>query len=145
MRSGAISSTNAAWTYGQLHCMNSFRCSSLVNLFDHYRRSSGRNMGTQGFLLELLLTGFFAIACTRARTASTAGNPMKFGDLLSFRGRIERLQRSRWQWCSIVVLLIIARLQWGLPMFVEITFAALLALFLAIPSNGDRKEAMIRR
>jgi len=102
-------------------------------------------MGTQGFLLELLLTGFFAIACMRARTAPVGDGPMRFGDLLSFRGRLERLRRSRWQWCSIVLLLIIARLQWGLPVFVEITFAALLVLFLAIPSHGDRGEAAIRR
>lgn len=102
-------------------------------------------MGTQGFLLELLLTGFFAIACMRARAVPIDEAPLRFGNLLSFRGRIERLRRTRWQWCSIVVLLIIARIQWGLPIFVEITFAALLALFLAIPSYRDRKEATIRR
>ena len=102
-------------------------------------------MGTQGFLLELLLTGFFAIACMRARATPITDNPVRFGDLFSFRSRIERLRRSRWQWCSIVVLLIIARLQWGLPMFVEITFAALLALFLAIPSYGNRKETGFRQ
>jgi hypothetical protein len=81
----------------------------------------------------------------RARAVPIAENPVRFGDLLSFRGRIERLQRSRWQWCSIVVLLIIARLQWGLPIFVEVTFAALLVLFLAIPSHRDHVEATIRR
>jgi hypothetical protein len=101
-------------------------------------------MGTQGFLLELLLTGFFAIACMRARTPIGEG-PVRLGDLFSFRGRIERLRRTRWQWCSIVLLLIIARVQWGLPLFVELTFAALLAAFLAIPSQEDRKEAAIRR
>lgn len=102
-------------------------------------------MGTQGFLLELLLTGFFAIACMRARSAPISQNPLRLSDLFSFRGRIERLRRSRWQWCSIVLLLIIARVQWGLPLFVELTFAVLLALFLAIPSREDRMEAAIRR
>jgi hypothetical protein len=102
-------------------------------------------MGTQGLLLELLLTGFFGIACMRARTTPITEDTIKLGDLFSFRGRIERLQRSRWQWCSIVLLLIIARLQWGLPMFVEVTFGALLALFLAIPNHRGRMEAPIRQ
>jgi hypothetical protein len=102
-------------------------------------------MGTQGFLLEMLLTGFFAIACMRARDVPIGDGPFKFSDLFSFRGRIERLKRSRWQWCSIVLLLIIARVQWGLPMFVEITFAALLVVFLAIPNHRDHEEATIRQ
>jgi hypothetical protein len=102
-------------------------------------------MGTQGFLLELLLTGFFAIACMRARSAPIGESPLRLSNLFSFRGRIDRLRRSRWQWCAVVLLLIIARVQWGLPMFVELTFAVLLAVFLAIPSREDRMEAAIRR
>ncbi len=100
-------------------------------------------MGTQGFLLESLLTGFFAIACMRARTAPIAENPLRLRDLFSFRGRIERMQRSRWQWCSIVLLLIIARVQWSLSLVVELTFVALLALFLAVPSREDRRKEVI--
>ncbi len=95
-------------------------------------------MGLQGFLLEMLLTGFFAVACMRARVEPIGENLPKLSDLFAFRSRIERLQRSRWQWCSIVLLLIVARLQWRLPLFVEITFLVMLVLFLSIPPRKDQ-------
>jgi hypothetical protein len=102
-------------------------------------------MGTQGLLLELLLTGFFAIACMRARAVPIGKKTLGFRDLFRFTGRIERLRRSRWQWCSIVVLLIVARVQWGIPLFVEITFALLLVLFLAVPEQKQFEEAPLGR
>jgi hypothetical protein len=102
-------------------------------------------MGTRGLLLELLLTGFFAVACMRARAVPVNGHSMRLSDLFVFAGRIERLRRTRWQWCSIVVLLIMARLQWGLPIFVELTFAALLVLFLAIPAQPQGNKASVER
>jgi hypothetical protein len=91
-------------------------------------------MDQRGLLFEMLLTGFFAVACLRAREMPIPGQRMRFRDLFRFRGRIERMRRSRLQWISILVLLIVARLQWSIPMFVEITFALLLAVFVAIPA-----------
>jgi len=95
-------------------------------------------MNLQGFLLEMLLTGFFAVACMRARVEPIGDGAFRLTDLFAFRGRLERLQRTRWQWCSIALLLIVARIQWKLPLFVEITFLLMLIFFLAIPPRKDQ-------
>jgi hypothetical protein len=100
-------------------------------------------MGIGGLLFELLLTGFFAVACLRARAASNPGESMRFTDLFRFTGRIERLRRSRWQWCSILFLLILARKQWAVPAFIEITFALLLVIFLAVPEEKQRAHDVL--
>lgn len=98
-------------------------------------------MGVGGLLLEMLLTGFFAVACMRARVKPNPGESMRFADIFCFTGRIERMRQSRWQWCSILVLLILARVQWSIPMFVEITFVLLLVLFLVVP-EASRHEVL---
>lgn len=102
-------------------------------------------MGIGGLLLELLLTGFFAVACMRARVMPGPGEPMRLADTFRFTGRIERMRRSRAQWCSIILLLILARVQWAIPMFVEITFALLLTLFLAVPEGRQAQHKMLSR
>ena len=48
--------------------------------------------------------------------------------------RIERLRVSRWQWCSMVVLLLLVRLQHGAPMVAELTVLSQFIVFLALPS-----------
>ena len=92
-------------------------------------------MSTQALLIELLLSGFFAIACFRARAES----PMKRGfvpaKLLVLTDRLERLRVSRWQWCSMVMLLMLVRLQRGAPMVAELTVLAQFIVFLALPTQ----------
>lgn len=102
-------------------------------------------MDLRGLLFEMLLTGFFAVACLRAREAPVAGQRMHFSDLFRFRGRIERIRQSRIQWISILLLLILARLQWSIPMFVEVTFGLMLALFLAVPGPKHIEREVRRR
>ncbi len=67
-------------------------------------------------LVEMILAGFFAVACIRACVPANPGGKLQFSDLLRFPGRLERLSRSRWQWFSMVALLLVIRLQAGLPL-----------------------------
>jgi len=91
-------------------------------------------MFSKDVLFELLLTGFFALACLRAQIAHDASRPVRFNELFRFRGRIERLRRSRVQWISVLVLLILARLQWSLSLFVELLAALMFVGFIAFPT-----------
>jgi hypothetical protein len=91
-------------------------------------------MNSQALFLELLVSGFFAVACLKARAAATPG-PMALRprDLLRLTDRVERLSRSRWQWFAMAGILILIRMQAGVPLSVELTAAAQFILFLALP------------
>lgn len=91
-------------------------------------------MGIQGMLLELLLAGFFAVACIRARATLLSGGPLKLRDFFRLSNRLDRLQRSRWQWFSMVLLLLILRKQAGLPLVLELTVAIQFLIFLLLPT-----------
>jgi hypothetical protein len=91
-------------------------------------------VGTQALLAELLLSGFFALACLRARVESTSMGGLAPARLFVLMGRLERLRRSRWQWFSIVLLLILIRMQVGAPLVAELTVAVQFIVFLALPS-----------
>jgi hypothetical protein len=84
-------------------------------------------------LLELLMAGFFAVGCVRAHAPLQEGLKAHFADIFRLTGRIERLRRSRWQWFSIVLIMLVLRLQHQLPAGVEITAAVLFVIFLALP------------
>ena len=64
-------------------------------------------MSTQALLVEVLLSAFFAIACFRARSGSSDVRGLAPKRLFVLTDRIERLRISRWQWCSMVVLLLL--------------------------------------
>lgn len=102
-------------------------------------------MGTQALFLELLISGFFAIACFKAR-ASTEPGPIALRprDFLRLTDRVERLSRSRWQWFAMVGILILVRLQTGVPLVVEMTAALQFIVFLALPvarKSGEKGSA----
>ena len=63
-----------------------------------------------------------------------ADSKVKFGSMFRLPGRIERLRRSRWQWFSMVLLLLVARLQNQLPLMLELVVAVEFIVFLALPS-----------
>jgi hypothetical protein len=86
---------------------------------------------------ECLLSGFFAVACFRARAESTGFGGLAPKRLFALTGRLERLRRSRWQWFSIVLLLVVMRMQMGAPLVAEVTVAAQFIIFLALPSFKD--------
>lgn len=101
-------------------------------------------MHTQALLLELLVSGFFAIACFRARAdGSPAAMTARPRDFFRLTDRVERLSRSRWQWFSMVGIIALVRMQMGVPIVVELTAAAQFVLFLALPTakEGRKGEA----
>ena len=85
-------------------------------------------------LLELLLGGFFAVACIRASVPALNGK-LRFQDLLRFPGRLERLRRTRWQWFSMVALLLVVRVQMGVPTILEAIVAVQFVIFFALPTR----------
>jgi hypothetical protein len=86
-------------------------------------------------LIELILAGFFAIACVRSAIPAVIGEA-HFTDLVRFPGRIERLRRSRWQWFSMIALLLVIRLQQGMPFVLEATVAIMFLVFVALPTKA---------
>jgi hypothetical protein len=91
-------------------------------------------------LVEVILAGFFAVACIRACVPAASDGKLNFGDLLRFPGRIERLRRSRWQWFSMVALLLVIRLQAGLPLVLEVIVAVEFLIFVALPTRVEATE-----
>jgi|ERR1700674_4044985 len=88
-------------------------------------------------LVETILAGFFAVACLRACVPANPNGKLSFSDLLRFPGRLERLKRSRWQWFSMVALLLVLRLQAGLPLVLELIVFVEFAVFLALPVRAQ--------
>ncbi|HVZ82404.1 MAG TPA: hypothetical protein VG893_01930 [Terracidiphilus sp.] len=102
-------------------------------------------MGLQAILVELLLSGFFAIACFRARAEAPSASGLAPQQLFTLVDRLERLRRSRWQWFAMVLLLVLVRLEHGAPIVAELTALAQFGLFLALPTARMPKEALRRR
>lgn len=85
-------------------------------------------------LVEILLSGFFAIACFRARAEAPSTNGFAPRRLFMLADHLERLKRSRWQWFAMVLLLFVMRKQMGAPLVAEFTALAQFLVFLALPS-----------
>jgi len=98
-------------------------------------------MSKQALLIELMLSGFFAIACFRARTETSNSGGFAPQRLLVLTNRLERLRRTRWQWATMVLLLVVVRLQLGAPILIELTALAQFIVFIALPSEGTRAGA----
>jgi len=90
-------------------------------------------MSKEAMLLELLLSGFFAVACFKARAADA--HDLRFKHLFYLSNRLERLSRTRWQWCAMVLLLVFSRMQMQAPIVAELTGLAQFLLFLALPTE----------
>lgn len=94
-------------------------------------------MDVRPLLIEVLISGFFAIACLNARAGDldkSALSPRNFFRLLP---RLERLRRTRWQWFSMVLLLFVIRKQIGVPTVVELTALAQFLIFLMLPVAAE--------
>lgn len=101
-------------------------------------------MNTETLLAALLFGGFFAVACLRACVPAAPDQRLRPGDLFRLPGRVERLRRSRWQWFSMVLLLLLMRLQQGLPLMLEATIALQLLVFLALPTTAGEGKARVQ-
>jgi hypothetical protein len=103
------------------------------------------NVGTQALLIELLLAGFFAIACFRARAEAPDLNGATPRVLFGLTNRLERLRRSRWQWFAILLLLFVVRQQVGAPLVAEFTALAQFILFLALPTQKISPKGALQK
>ena len=92
-------------------------------------------------LLEVLLAGFFAVACIRARAPQSSNQWPTFGSFFRLSNRIERLRRSRWQWFSMVAIMLILRVQHQLPPAVEIMVGMMFLIFLVCPVRTLVKQS----
>lgn len=92
-------------------------------------------MQAQAILVEVLISGFFALACFKARAEAPSIHGLAPQRLLMLVDRVERLRRSRWQWFAMVLLVMVLRMQSGLPMVAEFTVVAQFILFLALPTQ----------
>ena len=101
-------------------------------------------MSTQALLVEILLSAFFAVACFRARAESPSAQGFAPQKLFVLTDRLERLRRSRWQWFSMVLLLVLVRLQMGVPLVAELTALAQFLVFLALPASKSAPEVLRR-
>ena len=102
-------------------------------------------MSTQALIVELLLSGFFAVACFRARANTLDTMKVAPRALFAMTDRLERLRRSRWQWFSMVLVLVLVRVQRGAPLVAELTVLAQLIVFLSLPTQKPSMEALRRR
>lgn len=92
-------------------------------------------LGSQALLTELLLSGFFAIACFRARAIGIENSGVAPRTLFAMTDRLERLRRSRWQWFAMILVLVVFRIEKGAPMVAEVTVVAQLIVFLLLPTK----------
>jgi hypothetical protein len=102
-------------------------------------------LNIQALLTEILLSGFFAVACFRARGEAPSVNGLAPQRLFVLTDRLERLKRSRWQWFAMVLLLFVMRKQIGAPLLAELTALAEFIVFLALPSQKSSMQAHVRQ
>ncbi|HEY3703495.1 MAG TPA: hypothetical protein VGL22_00435 [Terracidiphilus sp.] len=102
-------------------------------------------MNTQAVLIEVLLAGFFAVACFKARSNASLDLRVAPRSLFVLTSRIERLRQSRLQWCSMVLLLFLVRMQQGTPLMAELTALAQFVLFMALPTAKRAMPALRAR
>jgi hypothetical protein len=102
-------------------------------------------MNVETVLVELIVAGFFAVACMRTMLPAIPDGRLDFGRLVRLPGRIERLRRSRWQWFSMVALLLVIRLQRGTPFILELTVALQFLVFMALPTSSELKTGALKK
>ena len=99
-------------------------------------------MSKESILLELLLSGFFAVACFKARPGDA--HELHLKDLFFLSDRLERLRRTRWQWCAMVLVLVFSRMQMQTPIVAELTGLAQFVIFLALPTQKHATRVSLR-
>jgi hypothetical protein len=96
-------------------------------------------IGARTILIEVLLAGFFAVACLRAHPPFSEGGQLNFTDFFRLSGRIERLRSSRWAWFSLVAFMLVLRLQQQLPLVTELVALVEFTVFLALPAQAPQR------
>jgi len=101
-------------------------------------------MNSTSVLVELLLAGFFAIACAKAREPIIPGEKITLVSFFFLSSRVDRLRRTRWQWFSMVLLVLIIRLQGYMTLMLEVMVASEFLLFVALPVHAGRGRKVSR-
>ena len=83
--------------------------------------------------VEVLVTGFFGIACFWVPTASSAANTRLFAWAVRWSLRLDSLRRSRWQWLTMVGTMLGLRIQHQLPPAIEFMVGLTFLILLAFP------------
>lgn len=93
----------------------------------------------KALFVDLLLAGFFAVACLRAHPPFAENTQLRFGDLFRLSGRIDRLRKSRWAWFSLVAFMLVLRLQQQLPLIAELVALCEFSVFMALPAYAPER------
>jgi hypothetical protein len=105
-------------------------------------------MKEQAIYLELLVSGFSAIACYKARVGKIKGIAPWPRRLFRLTDRVGRLRRSWWLWLAMIGILALLRIKAGVPLVVWGTAALQFIGFLALPPatqwNGYTQAAPVR-
>ncbi len=108
-----------------------------------FSQGTEARMNTRPLLLERLVSGFFGIACLNARSGDFSRTALSARNILRLTDRLDRLRRTRWQWCSMVLLLVLVRLQSGFPLTVELTALVQFVIFLSLPVAKRTPAAVV--
>jgi len=100
-------------------------------LDEHVNFSLRVSIGGTLTFVEILLAGSCGVVCLLTRSPLRVSHAR--AGFLAGVGRLERLRRSRWQWFSMVLLMLILRVQHLLPPSVEVMVASQFLIFLVAP------------
>ena len=89
--------------------------------------------------IDVLLAGFFAVACLRAHPPFSENGQLRFTEFFRLSSRIDRLRKSRWAWFSLVAFMLVLRLQQQLPLVTELVALCEFSLFVALPAYAPER------
>lgn len=84
-------------------------------------------------VLEVLLAGFFCVACFWAPSVNFAASNSLFAWVAQLSVRLDSLRRERWQWLTVVGTMLGLRLQHALPPVIELMVGLTFLILLAFP------------
>jgi len=84
-------------------------------------------------VLEVLVAGFFGIACFWGPTIDNAAGNRLFGWMAELSTRLDLVRRSRWQWLTVITTMLGLRMQHQLPPLIEFMVGLTFLILLAFP------------
>lgn len=84
-------------------------------------------------VLEVLIAGFFGVACFWAPTVNSAASNRLFAWVAHISLRLDSLRRERWQWLTVIGTMLGLRLQHQLPPLIELMVGLTFLILLAFP------------
>lgn len=84
-------------------------------------------------VLELLVAGFFGIACFWAPTVKGPATNSLFAWVAHLSLRLDSLRQERWQWLTVIGTMLGLRIQHQLPPIIELMVGLTFLILLAFP------------